>query len=181
MSKCVIRVAQVATPDLFLSDRIKAGRELYHTKALQLAPNPKVLVNHDERRPIGRVVALEEWPEAEGVWVFARCELTETPEWLRGGAYNGTGASMAWIDLGTSQELPGGWRRFNRGMVTEVSVLSPSVKPAETRAKVVILQRHPTGELSHACESSPERDGDVVLHGDGRSLHRYFETPITIR
>ena len=44
--KAVIRIAQVATPDLYLSDTIKPGRELWHTRALQLAPNPVVLVNH---------------------------------------------------------------------------------------------------------------------------------------
>ena len=61
--KAVIRIAQIATPDLYLTDTIKPGRELWHTHALQLAPNPVVLINHDEHRAIGRVLELEEWDD----------------------------------------------------------------------------------------------------------------------
>ena len=46
-------------PDLYLTDTIKPGRELWHTHALQLAPNPVVLVNHDPDQVIGRVLELD--------------------------------------------------------------------------------------------------------------------------
>ena len=99
--KAVIRIAQVATPDLYLTDTIKPGRELWHTHALQLAPNPVVLVNHVPDQVIGRVIELDEWDDTTGRWVFARCELDEAPGWLRGGS-RGTAASMSWIDLSHS-------------------------------------------------------------------------------
>ena len=104
--KAVIRIAQVATPDLYLSDTIRAGRELWHTHALQLAPNPVVLVNHIPDQVIGRVIELDEWDDTTGRWVVARCELDDPPGWLRGGSYNGTAASMWWIDLGTARPCP---------------------------------------------------------------------------
>ena len=166
----VIRIAQVATPDLYLSDTIRAGRESWHTHALQLAPNPRVLINHDPDRAIGRVVELEEWDDTTGRWVFARCELDEGPEWLRGGS-RGTAASMSWIDLSHSQEMPSGWRRYNRGLVTEVSVLTHGFEPVETLARVVLLQR------SSATSSAPTRApaqpaGDEVFTPPGALLRR---------
>ena len=112
-----------------------------HPHALQLAPNAPVLLNHDEQRRIGRLVELAEWDESDGRWTFARCVLDEVPEWLRVGAYNGSAASMSWIDLSHSQQMPGGWRRYNAGLITEVSVLTPSVEPVEKRARVGFLQR----------------------------------------
>ena len=128
--KALIRIAQIATPDLYLTDTIKPGRELYHTHGLQLAPNAPVLVAHDRDRPVGRVLELDEWDESDGRWVYARCALDEVPEWLRGGPYNGTSASMGWANIGTDQTMPGGWRRFNRGLVNEVSILPPTSQPA---------------------------------------------------
>ena len=68
-----MRIAQVATPDLYLTDTIKPDRELYPTHALQLAPNAPVLINHDEQRLIGRVVELDEWDKTDGRRTFARC------------------------------------------------------------------------------------------------------------
>ena len=101
-----MRIAQVATSDLYLTDTIKPDRELYPTHALQLAPNAPVLINHDEQRLIGRVVELDEWEESDGRRTLARCALDEIPEWLRVGAYNGSSASISWIDLSHSQQMP---------------------------------------------------------------------------
>ena len=50
---------------------------------------------------------------------------------------------------------PAGWRRYNGGLVTEVSILSASVRPVEGRARVVLLQR------STATSALPA-DGEVI-------------------
>lgn len=176
--KALIRIAQVATPDLYLTDTIKPGRELYHTHGLQLAPNAPVLVAHDRDRPVGRVLELDEWDESDGRWVYARCALDEVPEWLRGGPYNGTSASMGWANIGTDQTMPGGWRRFNRGLVNEVSILPPTVAPREARARVVLLQRSPAAVSSRAPAGAAPGEFRTP---PGATIRRYFETPITVR
>jgi hypothetical protein len=181
MTKAVVRIAQIATGDLLLSDTIKAGRELYHPRALQLAPNVPVLINHDEGRRIGRVVELDEWDDTDGRWVFARCVIDEVPEWLRGGSYSGSAASMAWVNLSHSQEMPGGWRRFNRGLITEVNILTPSLEPVEKRARVVLLQRSTAtvrpkplaaGALPTTRASTQPAGGEVTHVPPGATLRR---------
>ena len=168
----VIRIAQVATPDLYLSDTIKPGRELWHTRGLQLAPNPVVLVNHDPDRVIGRVLELDEWDDTDGRWVVARCELDAPPGWLRGGS-RGTAASMSWIDLSHSQEMPSGWRRYNRGLVTEVSVLTHGFEPVETLARVMLLERSTaTGSAPRTRASALSADGEVIHLPPGAVLRR---------
>ena len=135
-------------PDLYLTDTIKPGRELWHTHALQLAPNPVVLINHDKNRAIGRVIELDKWDDVDGRWVVARCHLDNPPEWLRGGPRSAP--SPPWAGpTSHRQEMPGGWRRYNGGLVTEVSVLTPGFEPVEKLARVVLLQR------STATSSAP--------------------------
>ena len=90
--KAVVRIAQVATPDLFLSRTVAEGREMWHTGALRRAPDPAVLVDHGAQR-VGRVFALEEWDFPDGTWTVVRCQLRTVPEWLRGGSC-GSAASM---------------------------------------------------------------------------------------
>ena len=167
--KAVIRIAQVATPDLYLTDTIKPGRELWHTHALQLAPNPRVLINHHPDRAIGRVLELDEWDDTTGRWVFARCELDAAPGWLHGGS-RGTLASMSWIDLSHSQEMPGGWRRYNGGLVTEVSVLTHGFEPVEKLARVVLLQR--STAMSSAPTRAPALPAGEVFTPPGAVLRR---------
>ena len=88
----IVRIAQVATPDLFLSRTVAEGREMWHTGALRRAPDPAVLVDHGAQR-VGRVFALEEWDFPDGTWTVVRCQLRTVPEWLRGGSC-GSAASM---------------------------------------------------------------------------------------
>ena len=159
----------VATPDLYLTDTIKPGRELWHTHALQLAPNPRVLINHHPDRAIGRVLELDEWDDTTGRWVFARCELDAAPGWLHGGS-RGTLASMSWIDLSHSQEMPGGWRRYNGGLVTEVSVLTHGFEPVEKLARVVLLQR--STAMSSAPTRAPALPAGEVFTPPGAVLRR---------
>jgi hypothetical protein len=57
-------------------------------------------------------------------------------------------------------------------VLTDVSVLSPSVRPAEERAKVVLLRE----VADSGYRLAP---GDTVIHGGG-VIRRYFQTPIRV-
>ena len=62
-----------------------------------------------------------------------------------------------------SQETPGGWRRYNAGLVTEVSILTPSVEPVEKRARVALLRRWTdvsSTPTARAC--AMPADGEVI-------------------
>lgn len=176
--KAVVKIAQIATGDLFLSDTISRDRELFHTGALKLAPTVPVLIDHDESRRVGQVLELEEWDDVDGRWVVARCAI-DAPEWLRGGP-RGTAASMSWINLGTDQVMPGGWRRFNGGLVREVSLLTSSHEPVEKHARVVVLQRSPAGTPPIAPAGAAPCTTEVVTHG-GPTLRRTFPAEFVIR
>ena len=122
-----------------------------------------MLVNHDPDRVIGRVVELDEWDDTTAAGWSHGANSTHPPGWLRGGS-RGTAASMSWIDLSHSQEMPSGWRRYNRGLVTEVSVLTHGFEPVETLARVVLLQR------STATSSAPTTRASA-LPADGEVIH----------
>jgi hypothetical protein len=96
--------------------------------------------------------------------VFARCDLDEVPEWLRGGSRNGSAASMSWVNLSHDQLMPGGWRRYNRGLVTDVSILSPSVRPVEGRARVELLERASTTSAAPTTRASTQPAGGEVIY-----------------
>lgn len=116
---------------------VREGAELYQSGALQLQRGARVFVNHDRDRPVGTVVELVEMADGEGEWLTARCSITAAPEWLR----KGTAASIAYAS--TSRQQVAGWERILKGLVTEISILSPSVKPAQPMARVVLLREAP--------------------------------------
>ena len=121
---------------------------------------------------IGRVIELDEWDDTNGRWVVARCELDDPPGWLRGGS-RGTAASMSWIDLSHSQEMPSGWRRYNRGLVTEVSVLTHGFEPVEKLARVMLLKRSTaTSSAPTTRASALPADGEVIHLPPGATLRR---------
>ena len=70
---------------------------------------------------------------------------------------------MSWINLGTDQTMPGGWRRYNGGLVTEVSVLTHGFEPVETLARVVLLKR--------STATVPRRQPEAALPADGEVIH----------
>ena len=101
-------------------------------------------MNHDPDREVGRVLELVEWDLWDGLWSCARCEIDGAPGWLE----RGTRASYGYACL--HEQAIGEWSRLLRGLVTEVSILSPSVQPREPRAAVMLLQRaegHQAGEV----------------------------------
>ena len=137
-----------------------------------------VVVDHaDEREEanvIGRVRELYIAPDVTGGvardWYFASAELTDAPGWLK----RNSGVSWSHIPLRT-QDV-NGTTRLLRGVITEVSVLSPSVRPAESMARVVLVRSPaalPTSDRAVA--------GEVIYTPHGKPLRRYFETEIRVR
>jgi hypothetical protein len=112
-----------------------------------------VLVNDDRR--VGRVVELTEWDLADGLWLCARCEITDPPEWLS----KGTRASYAYKRV--HEQDVGAWTSLQRALVTEVSILAPGREPAKPRASVIYLRR---------TEATPA--GRIVSRGNGQVLRR---------
>jgi hypothetical protein len=92
--------------------------------------------------------------------VLAVCDVTDPPSWLK----RDTPASFEYRALRRSEFR--GFRRVDQGLVSEVSILSPGVRPKEPAAKVLTLR--------------PSNTAGEVIRG-GRFIHRYFESPITVR
>ncbi len=153
-------------------DPERPPRDMYQAGSFKplIGDTVPLLVNHDDERVIGRAL---EFYEAEcwqgGRWHWARCEITDPPGWLR---RDRTGVSFGYHTLRV-QDM-GGWRRVLRMAVTEVSLLSPAVEPAEPRARVVYLAPSETS----SARTSP---GDVIYHRGQAPIRRYFETEITVR
>ena len=131
----LIKCGRVVTVDLLNGGPVREGITLYQRGALQLHRDAPVLVDHDDNQPVGLVRELAEWPDTDGVWVWARCTIDRPPSWLA----KGTRASVAYASL--ARGGMGDWSWVHRGLVTELSILSPSVEPAEPRARVVLLER----------------------------------------
>jgi hypothetical protein len=158
MTEALVRIARLIDDHVWNNpESVGSGRELYWGGALKLNPGAPVRIDHIKTRNIGRVLGLIEFDFPPGRWVFASCEIDEPPEWLR----RGTAASMSWCNLGVREPMPGGWLRHNAGLVTEVSVLSPGVKPAEPGAQVVTLNR------TSPPPAAPATPPATVLHGGG--------------
>ena len=114
----------------------RSCRTLFQTRNLTLMPRgAPVLVGHDSEREVGVVDELVEWPDTDGLWLFARCTINAPPTWLR----RGTKASFECLPL--QEQRMGDWNRIMRGLVREVSILQPGLQPAEPRAGVWLLQR----------------------------------------
>jgi hypothetical protein len=107
---------------------------------------PPVLVNHEDDRSIGHVRQLIEHRDADADWIAALASITDAPEWLRRGA-------RASFRLATLQrQMIDNVERVLRGLVSEVSVLSVDVKPAEPLAQVVAFYPE-RSDLSVAARS----------------------------
>ena len=104
-----------------------------------------MVVDHDMGRRVGVVLELVEYEDFDGPYVFARTRIEAAPGWLS----KRTRASLAYIPL--REQTFGGLARLLRGLVTEVSVLSPSREPREPRAGVVLLRDAESPRASPAC------------------------------
>ena len=136
--KAVLKLGQVVDPDVLMNGlpANRSCRTLFQTRALTLMPRgAPVLVGHNSEREVGRVDELVEWPDVDGLWLFARCSIDAPPGWLR----RGTAASFECLPL--RQQRMGDWNRVTRGLFREASILPPGVLPAEPRAAVWLIQR----------------------------------------
>ena len=102
------------------------------------------------------MLELDVWPDTDGDWLVARCDVTDPPGWLR----LGTKASFEFV--ATHRWEYGGWECIRRALVTEVSILTSSTQRCELRAQVVVLER---SEMKH-------EPGDVVFYGNGQVIRR---------
>lgn len=128
--KGVILLGRLTSNAMLLNpDTIGPGVQVYD-RGLRLAPKAPVLVDHDQGQAIGRVVELVPFDQ----WLSARVVFDERPDWLR----KGSGASVGHIGL--RRQPLGAGERIIDAYVTEISVLSPSMSPANRGARVELLE-----------------------------------------
>jgi hypothetical protein len=128
----MIKLWRLVTEDVLRNvDSLPAGSELFQRGSMELVPGAPVLVDHDKARPIGFIKEIFNHPDTDGEWLCALTTITDPPAWLK----RGTAASISYATA-TRGSL-GEAQRILRGLVTEVSVLSPGVRPAEPRARVL--------------------------------------------
>jgi hypothetical protein len=136
-------------------DSLPADRELFQSGALELVQGAPVYIDHRKDRRIGVIRELSEFADTDGTWLFAHTTITDPPDWLK----RGTAASMSYATA-QRRSLGPAHERVLRGLVTEVSVLSPGVLPEETRAKVVLYRQ------------AAEAISGEVFYGNGQVLIR---------
>lgn len=109
----------------------------YKRGGFRLDLGAPVLVDHDATRKVGVVRELVEWDDVDGEWFVARCKIIRPPSWLKA---NRTKASFEFRYKDEPRKR--GELLEVRGdiLVTEVSILSPNVKPADPHAGVVLLR-----------------------------------------
>lgn len=135
----------------------KPGRDSYWGGSLQLLPREvALLVNHEKHRQIGVVRALFELDWTDGKWVVADATVTDPPEWLK----RGTPASYGRHNVHANPTAEGA-ERVTRAFVSEVSVLSPGVEPAEPLARVITFA--PAEQPKAPPSLTPDR-GEVIVH-----------------
>ena len=134
----VIKIGPLVTADVLRNPgSVRADRKLYQRGGLELLSLKGVplLADHDTSRQVGTVHELINFPDTDGEWIAARATITDKPEWLK----RGTRASFEFASLQDQQV--GDWSRVLRGLVSEVTILSPGVRPLEPRAQVALLYR----------------------------------------
>jgi hypothetical protein len=128
-------------------------RLMYDASGLRLIREPvPLLVDHRDDQAIGSVRQLLRL-DSDGPWVVAVATVTKPPPWLK----RGTPASFAHICPVRSSF---GDPILRSGLVTEVSLLSPGVEPAEPLAQVVVLKR-----------TAPPTPGVEIASGDRARRH----------
>jgi hypothetical protein len=148
---CLIKMWRVVDTDVLHNiDALPAGRELFQPGAVKLLnDHVPVLIDHDKGRQVGVVRELSNFADTDGLWLTAHATITDPPPWLK----RGTGASISYATAGHCSLGPA-LQRVTRGLMTEVSVLSPGTEPAEPRAKVLVFAERvaptvPAGEVFH--------------------------------
>ena len=148
-----------ARPDLLVShDALK--------KARRNEPTP-VVIDHDDEHVVGHVTNVwvsddVDYGTRVRKWHFAACELNERPGWLKRGcgvswSYHALASYTAW-DTSTSV--------LTSCILREVSLLSPSLSPAEPLARVCLVKESPVTRRHQAQPKS------TATYGCGQLLIR---------
>jgi hypothetical protein len=140
-----------------------------------------LLVDHDDACEIGRVSKLFRVEWEDGPWIAAHATVTNPPDWLN----RDTSASFGHWNVWRGNRTVGGVTAevVVEGFLREVSVLSPSVKPAEPCAGVLSYRPSETAppamrspeiafvdpDLRAAQREAAER-GCIVRYGIGQVL-----------
>lgn len=159
----LLKVAPVYSSKLVLDPALRREtRTLYGS--LEQLPDQELplLANHDPGKRIGTVRKMFRHPDVDGDWHAALVDVDDPPPtWLK----VGTPVSFKFVTL--SRTTAGGCETITRGLMLEVSVLSPGVEPAEPRARVATLERS-----SSPASGSPPAGGTVIRHKPGERLFR---------
>ena len=162
----LLRFAPVYDPRMV--DDSELGRDLMVQRGalkepLKLGEKIPVVVDHDDSRQVGTVREIFIAPDVNGGvvqdWYFASVELTEpAPGWLK---RNG---GVSWSHYALRTQEIGETTRLLRGLIKEISILTPSTQPAEAFARVVWFGDPVTKRSVPA--------GDVIVHPPGGVLVR---------
>jgi hypothetical protein len=182
---CVVKFAPIFTAERF-NDAAwnRPGRTMYERHAFQFLPGKTtapLLIDHD--REIGTVESMFLMDWVDGPWMCAKATVDAgAPTWLQRGAR----ASFEYRSLDTREYNIRGTKAdvVAKAMVSEVSVLSPSTKPAEPLAAV--LSYRPADPPAAGRSSSGRRPaaGNVVSiaeHARSRRTVMFTDTEIRRR
>ena len=143
VTRVLVWIAKVIADDVWDDpEAIGPDRELCWPRALKLRPTATpvpVRVDHIKTRDIGRVTALSEVNGLLGGTLGHRALRRRRAS--RVAAPRHTRLYELVQPRGPRVPMPGGWTRHISGMVTEVSLLSPGMQPAEPGAKVWHIER----------------------------------------
>lgn len=135
MLSAILRCCPIATSDLYEHpERISVGRTFYG-RALRLhADGVPLCVDHDIEQRVGTVHTIFEIDDTGSrPWFFARATVEDPPVWFG----LTTRASVA--AHGFQVQPVGAGKVVVAGLLKEVSLVSPSLRPAEPSAGVVRL------------------------------------------
>jgi hypothetical protein len=146
--EAIIKFAPVFTLDRFNDPKWRPDRRMYYPGALRFLPGTEavpLIVDHDDDREIGTVQKLHKWDWPGGPWIFASATVTAPPPWLKRGTRVSFGSKV--IDRRDVSIREYQADVVALAFVEEVSVLSPSVQPAEPCAEVLSfrsIEKEPT-------------------------------------
>jgi hypothetical protein len=161
----VIKFAPLTTLERVNDPRWSGARAMYDAGGLRLLPghdSAPLLANHD--RAIGTVDRLMLFEDVDGPWLTAITTVADRPAWLKRGAR----ASFAFKAAHTNPDFFG-CTVVHRGLLTEVSVLSPDREAVESAACVLSLRP--------AEQPAEEKK---VFYG-GLVIRRTFPAKFTVR
>lgn len=177
-----IRIAPLLSKEVLASplEFRRLDRVYYQRNGFRLDVGAPVLVDHDVNRKIGVVRELVEWDDIDGEWLVARCKIIDPPCWLKA---KRTKASFEVYHDKDKPPRKRGELLELRGdlLVTEVSILSPNVKPADPDAGVVLLREMEDPPAVVRQSSSPIAGGVILPRGGDRILQRPSSMIIGIR